>query len=58
MPSKEIWPFLFFLGLLFFDWPLLRLVRTPLPYYLYAVWALFILVVGLITATKNRRERG
>jgi hypothetical protein len=54
MRSKELWPFLFFLGLLFFNWPLLELVGIPLPYYLYTLWAVFILVVGLLASSGEK----
>jgi hypothetical protein len=57
MQDKELWPFLFFLGLFFFGWPLLAMVRIPLPYYLYAIWALFILILVLLVSIKSRGEK-
>ena len=59
MIGNEIWPFLFFLGLLFLNWPFLDLFKPYLPYYLFFVWGLFILIVGLLishVAGKKRRD--
>lgn len=57
MQNKELWPFIFFLGILFFNWPLAALVRVPLPYYLYTLWALFILIVGILANRANGRGK-
>lgn len=57
MQNKELWPFIFFLGILVFNWPLAALVRVPLPYYLYTLWALFILIVGILANRTNGRGK-
>jgi len=56
--SNEIWPFLFFLGLLFLNWPFLDLFKPYLPYYLFIIWGLFILIVRLTINRVTGRKRG
>jgi hypothetical protein len=55
--DKEIWPFLFFLGLLFFNWPFLDLFKSYFPYYFFVVWGLFILTVGLLISRVTKKKR-
>ena len=57
MRSKELWPFIFLLGLLAFNYPILDLVKVALPYYLYPAWALFILMIGLLVTLSQRGEK-
>ena len=57
MKNKEVWPFIFLFGLLFFNWPLMDIFEPVLPYYLYSVWVLFILVLGLLATDKNRVDQ-
>jgi len=47
MNSKELWPFLFLIGILFFNWPFLVIFGLSLPYYLFGVWGIFIIVIGI-----------
>jgi|WetSurMetagenome_2_1015567.scaffolds.fasta_scaffold520694_2 hypothetical protein len=54
---KETWPFLFFLGVLFLNWPFLDLFKENLPYYIFTVWALFILVVGLLITFSKKKKK-
>jgi len=58
MNSKELWIFLFLIGLLLFNWPLLFIFGLSLPYYLFSVWSLFILTVGLFinAILKKKKE--
>jgi hypothetical protein len=57
MHSKELWPFLFLLGLLVFNYPIMDLVKTTLSFYLYTVWALLILIIGLLATIRNRGDK-
>jgi len=52
MKNKETWLFLFFSGLLCFNWPFLEIFRHSLPLYFFLMWAGFILIVFLLT-TRN-----
>ena len=57
MNSRELLPFLFLIGMLLFNWPLLDIFSISLPYYLFSAWGLFIIVVGLlITVTRKRKK--
>ena len=57
MHSKELWPFIFLLGLLVFNYPIMDLVQVALPYYLYTAWALLILVISLLVTIRARGEK-
>ncbi len=57
MHNKELWPFIFLLGLLVFNYPLMDLGKTALPYYLYGTWALLILVVGFLATIEEYRRK-
>ncbi len=54
MGNKELWSFLFLIGTLLFNWPLLDIFSLSLPYYLFIVWGLFIVVVSLSIARSKR----
>lgn len=57
MGNKEVWPFLFLIGMLFFNWPFLDLFGSHLPYYLFATWALFILLIGIFISVGNKQGK-
>ena len=48
MNNREVWVFLFLLGLLLFNWPFLDIFSLSLPYYLFGLWGLFILVARFV----------
>jgi hypothetical protein len=52
MNSKELWPFLFLIGVLLFNWPSLAIFGLSLPYYLFGVWGVFIIIM-VISIKKN-----
>lgn len=56
MSNKEIWFFLFFLGVLLFNWPFLEIFDLSLPYYLFVIWGLFIIVVGVVIRKMNKQS--
>lgn len=57
MKNKEVWPFIFLVGLLLFNWPIVNLFEAVLPYYLYVTWSCFILAIGLLAGLKSRPEK-
>ncbi len=57
MKNKEFWVFLFFLGTLLFNWPFLDIFSLVLPYYLFCVWSLFILVVCIVSTSNKTKGR-
>ena len=58
MKNRELLPFLFCMGVLFFNWPMLEVVRISLPYYLYVVWALFICITAIVIAMNRGGRQG
>jgi len=56
MASRELWVFLFFLGVLLFNWPLLKIFGFSLPYYLFTVWGIFIAATALIITIKRKQQ--
>ncbi|MGD2080881.1 MAG: hypothetical protein PVJ36_07120 [Nitrospirota bacterium] len=56
--NREIWPFLFFLGLALFNWPFLHIFGGELPAYLFGIWALFILAVVVIFKLTGEEDGG
>ena len=56
MNSKELLPFFFLIGVLLFNWPLLDIFSISLPYYIFSVWGLFIVVVGVLITLIRRRD--
>lgn len=57
MRKKEIWFFLFMIGLLLFSWPFMSIFKDRLIPYLFAAWLLFISIIG-ITSTFSERDGG
>lgn len=56
MNNKELWPFLFFLGTLLLNWPFLDIFSLSLPYYLFGVWGLFIIVMGFFISKTDKQK--
>ncbi len=52
--KRDIWVFLFGIGFLLFNGPLLSLFRDSLMYYLFIIWFVFI---GLIFLASNYSKR-
>ena len=56
--KRDIWVFLFILGLLLFGWPLVTIFRDNLAAYLFVAWAGFILLIYIATVTAGRGHGG
>ncbi|HAK87542.1 MAG: hypothetical protein A2077_00355 [Nitrospirae bacterium GWC2_46_6] len=58
MKNTEIWLFIFALGLLGLNWPLLEIFHTDAPAYLFVFWLLFILLIacGAFKAEEKRQK--
>jgi len=54
---RDIWFFLFFLGLMFFSWPLMGIFKGSLIPYLFIIWFVFIALI-CITAIFSERDEG
>jgi hypothetical protein len=54
---RDIWIFLFVLGLMFFSWPFMSIFRGSLIPYLFIIWLLFIALI-CITAIFSDKDEG
>ena len=54
---KEIWIFLFALGVILFNWPILSIFHYNLSIYLFIAWFIFILLI-FFAARKSTRDDG
>lgn len=54
MRRKELWIFLFFLGALALNWPLLAIFGSHLPTYLFSAW--ISLIAAIFFFSKPGKE--
>lgn len=57
MAQQEFWIFLFIIGTLLFNWPFLDIFNLSLPYYLFAAWGIFILVITVFMRFVKKHEK-
>jgi uncharacterized membrane protein YhaH (DUF805 family) len=55
--SAEIWVFIFILGLLGINWPVIEIFHTRVVAYLFVSWVLFIALIAF-AARKGNPDRG
>jgi uncharacterized membrane protein YhaH (DUF805 family) len=53
--SAEIWVFIFILGLLGINWPVIEIFHTRVVAYLFVTWVLFIALIAF-SARKGSAE--
>ncbi|MBI5190912.1 MAG: hypothetical protein HZA22_09575 [Nitrospirae bacterium] len=58
MKDKELWIFLFVVGAVALDWPLLAIFRDSLPAYLFAAWLALIAALYLLSKRAAREGEG
>lgn len=56
MKHKELWIFLFIIGAVALDWPLLAIFHGNLPAYLFTAW--FALIAALYLLSKRAAREG
>jgi len=56
--KRDIWVFLFSLGILLFGGPFLFLFRDSLTYYLFIIWFVFIGLIFLASNYSKREDGG
>ena len=56
MGGKETWVFVFLLGLVVFNWPLLSIFGRSLPYVLYIFWALLIICIAVLNSMDSGED--
>jgi hypothetical protein len=55
---RDVWFFLFFIGVLLFGWPLMSIFLSGLATYLFVIWLLFIVLIYLATKVTEREDGG
>jgi hypothetical protein len=56
--KRDIWLFLFTVGVLFFNWPIMSIFRSNLVIALFIVWAVFILLMAVTSFLSKRHDGG
>jgi hypothetical protein len=56
--KREIWIFLFVMGVLLFSWPFITIFEANLSTYLFSVWGIFIALVFLASHFSERGDGG
>ena len=54
---RDICIFLFSLGIILFNWPVISVFDTELSKYLFLVWLLFIAAIYFISVYSGSRDR-
>jgi hypothetical protein len=56
--SRDIWIFLFALGVILFNWPLMSIFRYGISRYLFLAWFIFIALIFIATIYKRNKNNG
>jgi len=56
--SRDIWIFLFALGVILFSWPLMTIYKYGLSKYLFLAWFIFIVLIFIASIYKSNRKNG
>ncbi len=56
--KRDVWIFLFLLGLVVFNWPFISIFRENFTIYPFVVWFLLILAIILTNLLPDREDRG
>ena len=55
---KDIWIFLFSLGLILFGWPVISMFGQNLSIYLFSAWFIYICCIFMATRYTGKRDDG
>ena len=55
--TRDLWFFLFLLGVLFFSWPIMSIFKDSLVISLFVIWFVFIVLI-FITSIFSKSEDG
>jgi hypothetical protein len=58
LKNTEIWIFIFVIGLLGINWPVLEIFHTDVTVYLFAFWLIFIGLVAFAAYKNKKWEMG
>ncbi|UCE71406.1 MAG: hypothetical protein JSV11_01400 [Nitrospiraceae bacterium] len=54
--NRDIWIFLFFFGLILFNWPILSIFKSTVAHYLFLAWFLFIALIFVAANYKKKKN--
>ena len=55
---KDIWLFLFSLGVIFFGWPIISMFGHNLALYFFSAWIIFIFIIFIATMSNKKGDKG
>lgn len=55
---RDIWYFIFALGVMLFTWPVLTIFRNNLPAYFFIIWLVYIVLIFIIVRFSKRQDGG
>ncbi len=56
--KRDVWIFLFVLGVLFFSWPIISIFKNNLVLSLFIIWLLFIVLIFVASIFSEREDGG
>lgn len=55
---RDVWIFLFAIGVMMFTWPIMSIFRDGLSVYLFVIWLVFILLIFIASIFPERKDGG
>jgi len=56
--KKDIWIFLFVIGVILFNWPIIGIFKFDLAKYLFPAWFVFIALIFFVTIYSKKWKNG
>ncbi|MBI5741317.1 MAG: hypothetical protein HZA16_11445 [Nitrospirae bacterium] len=56
--KRDIWIFLFIVGFVLFNWPVISIFKYDLSKYLFLVWIIFIVLIFSVTRYSGKGNKG
>jgi len=56
--KRDIWIFLFVIGVIFFNWPIISIFGYDLAKYLFLAWILFIALIFFMSIYSKKWKDG
>jgi len=56
--TRDLWFFLFLLGVLFFSWPIMSIFKDNLVISLFIIWFIFIILIFITSIFSKSGDSG
>ena len=56
--TRDLWFFLFLLGVLFFSWPIMSIFKDNLVISLFVIWLVFIILIFITSIFSDGEDGG